>query len=309
MPDRGRWARGITRSLGQAVERIGGWRNVRLVVTGIGALWLLAVVTGVLPYNLHPNDSHAYWAVDPSNPYGGAQLGSEDAFLYSPAIAQLLAPFTLLPFAVFRIGYAIVSLGALVAAGAAYTIVVPGVIEDLVRGNIHVLLAAVMIVGFRYPGAWSFVLLTKVTPGIGLLWFAIRREWRALAQVTAVTAGVMVVSVLIGGIGLWEDWIKLLASNAGTSRTYEYLFFAFPSFGVRLPFALGVIVWAAATGRRWAVPIAAFLALPVIWPSGFALLAAVPPLWITDRRRGCASEDTDAATTPQQEGSPRPSSR
>jgi hypothetical protein len=232
--------------------------------------------------------------VDPANPYRDASLGGEDAFLYAPAIAQLLAPFTLLPFAVFRIGYGIVSLGALVGAGAAYTMVVPGVIEDLVRGNVHVLLAVVMIVGFRYPGAWSFVLLTKVTPGIGLLWFAIRREWRALAQVTAVTAAVVVVSVLIGGIGLWEDWVRLLASNAGTSRTYEYLFFAFPSFGVRLPFALGVIVWAAATGRRWAVPIAAFLALPVVWPSGFALLAAVPPLWIEDRRRGCMPVGSDA---------------
>jgi hypothetical protein len=285
--------------LGGAIELIGGWRNARRLLTIAGALWLLAVITGVLPYNLHPNDSHAYWAVDPANPYGGAQLGSEDAFLYSPAIAQLLAPFTLLPFEVFRIGYGIVSLGALVAAGAAYTIVVPGVVEDLVRGNIHVLLAAVMIVGFRYPGAWSFVLLTKVTPGIGLLWFAIRREWRALAQVTAVTLAVVVVSVLIGGIGLWEDWIRLLASNAGTSRTYEYLFFAFPPFGVRLPFALGVIVWGAATGRRWTVPIAAFLALPVIWPSGFALLAAVLPLWIEDRRRDSTSPDPEDDPAPQ----------
>ena len=62
----------------------------------------------------------------------------------------------------------------------AYTIPVPGVIEDLVRGNIHVLLAVTILAGFRYPGAWSFVVLTKVTPGIGLLWFAIRREWGAL---------------------------------------------------------------------------------------------------------------------------------
>ncbi len=287
MPDLGTWVGSVSLSLGRAVERIGGWRTIRLLLSGLGALLLLAVVAGVLPYDLHPNDSHAYWAVDPSNPYRDAALGGEDAFLYAPAVAQLLAPFTALPFTVFRIGYGILSLGALAATGAAYTLVVPGVIEDLVRGNIHVLLAVVLMVGFRYPGAWSFVLLTKVTPGIGLLWFAIRGEWRALAQVTAVTAAVVVVSVLIGGIGLWEDWIRLLASNAGTSRTYEYLFFAFPSFGVRLPFALGVIVWAAATGRRWAVPIAAFLALPVIWPSGFALLAAVPPLWIEDRRRGC----------------------
>ena len=286
MPDLGSWGARVTLLLGRAIERIGGWRTVRWAVTTIGVLWLVGIATGILPYNLHPNDSHAYWAVDPANPYRDAALGSVDAFLYAPAIAQLLAPFTLLPFTVFRLGYAAISLGALTLAGAAYTLVVPGVVEDLVRGNIHVLLAAVILVGFRYPGAWSFVLLTKVTPGIGLLWFAIRREWRALGWVALATGAVVAVSVLVGGIGLWEDWIRLLASNAGTSRTYSYGFFALPPFGFRLPFALAVIVWAAVTGRRWAVPIAAFLALPVIWPSGFALLAAVPPLWIKDRRRG-----------------------
>jgi hypothetical protein len=288
VPELSGWTGEVVPRLDRAVERIGGWRTVRVGLTLIGLLWLAGIAFGILPYNTHPNDSHAYWAVDPSNPYRDAALGSVDAFLYAPAIAQLLAPFTLLPFEVFRLGYGAVSLGALWLSGAAYTLVVPGVIEDLVRGNIHVLIAVVLIIGFRYPAAWSFVLLTKVTPGIGLLWFAIRREWRPLAWVTLATAAIVAISVLIGGIGLWEDWIRLLASNAGTSRTFDYGFFAMPPFGFRLPFALAVIAWAAVTGRRWAVPIAAFLALPVIWPSGYALLAAVPPLWIADRQTGCS---------------------
>ena len=269
------------------LARIGGWRSVRWGLTAIGLAWLVGVISGVIPYDLGPNDSHAYWSVDPMAPYAGARLGSADAFLYAPAIAQLLAPFTLLPFAIFRVLYGAVSLGALVASGAAYTLVVPGVVEDLVRGNVHVLMAVAILAGFRVPGAWAFILLTKVTPGIGLAWFAIRREWRALGQVALVTGVVVLISVLVGGIGLWEDWIRLLASSAGSDRSYTYLFFTMPPFWFRLPFALGVIAWAAATGRRWGVPIAAFLALPVIWPSGFALLAAVPPLWIADRRFGC----------------------
>ncbi len=54
----------------------------------------------------------------------------------------------------------------------------PPAILELINGNIHLLLAAAIALGFRYPWTWSFVLLTKVTPGIGLVWFAVRREWR-----------------------------------------------------------------------------------------------------------------------------------
>jgi hypothetical protein len=223
--------------------------------------------------------------VDVADPYRDAKLGGTDAFLYAPAVAQFLAPFTRLPFDVFRVLLGLASLGALAAVGAAYTIVVPGVIEDLVRGNIHVLLAAAILAGFRFPGVWAAMLLTKVTPGIGLLWFAIRREWRALALVAVVMALIVGVSILFFGIGLWQEWIRLLATSAESPRTYTYLGITPPSLLVRLPLAVAVVAWGALTNRRWTVPVAAFLALPVIWPSGFALLAAVPPLAIADRRR------------------------
>jgi len=51
------------------------------------------------------------------------------------------------------------------------------------RLSIHArgLLAVAIAVGFRYPAAWALVLITKVTPGIGLVWFAVRREWCPLA--------------------------------------------------------------------------------------------------------------------------------
>ncbi len=269
-----------------AIGLVGGWRGVRWLLTGIGLLLLALVIFGVIPYDLHPNDSHAYWVVNPADPYPDARLGGVDAFLYAPAVAQLLAPFTHLPFEVFRVLLGAVSLGALAAAGAAYTLVVPGVIEDLVRGNIHVLLAAAIIAGFRWPGVWSAMLLTKVTPGVGLIWFALRREWRALARVAVVTGLIVAASILFFGIGVWQEWIRLLATSAESPRTYTYLGIAPPRLLVRMPVAVLVIAWGALTNRRWAVPVGAFLALPVIWPSGFALLAAVPPLVIGDRRQG-----------------------
>jgi len=148
-----------------------------------------------------------------------------------------------------------------------------------------VILAAAIIAGFRWPGLWVAMLLTKVTPGVGLLWFAVRREWGALAQVAAVTGLVVGASLLIGGVRVWEEWIRLLATSAESARTYTYLGIAPPALVWRLPLAVVVVTWGAVTDRRWTVPLAAFLALPVIWPSGFAILAAIPPLVIDDRRR------------------------
>lgn len=271
--------------IGSVFVRLGGWRRVRQAMVVIGLAWLLLVALGIWPYDLHPNDSHAYWVVNPRYPYRDADLGAPDAFFYAPAVAQFLAPFTALPFDVFRLGFAGLDLVALALSGTLYTIPLPGIIEDVVRGNIHILMAVAILAGFRYPGTWAFLVLTKVTPAIGLLWFAIRREWGALVQVAVVTGAIVGVSILIGGIGLWVDWIRLLVTSSGDPRTYTYFGVAPPAFILRLPMAALVVAWGAWTDRRWTVPIAAFLALPVIWPSGFALLLAVPQLWMADRRR------------------------
>lgn len=271
--------------IGSVFEHLGGWRRVRQAMAVIGLAWLVLVALGIWPYDLHPNDSHAYWIVNPRDPYRGAALGAPGAFFYAPAVAQLLAPFTALPFDVFRLGLAGLDLVALTLSGTLYTIPLPGVIEDFVRGNIHILMAVAILAGFRYPGTWAFLLLTKVTPAIGLLWFGIRREWGALAQVVVVTGAIVGISVLIGGIGVWVDWIRLLVTSSQDPRTYTYFGLAPPALILRLPMAGVVVAWGAWTDRRWAVPIAAFLALPVIWPSGFALLLAVPQLWMADRRR------------------------
>jgi hypothetical protein len=99
-----------------------------------------------------------------------------------------------------------------------------------------------------------------------------------------VTALVVAASVVLGGFQLWLDWIRLLATSAESPRVYTYLGFAPPPLVIRMPVAVAVVAWGAWTNRRWTVPISALLALPVIWPSGFALLAAVPPLWLADRR-------------------------
>ena len=49
---------------------------------------------------------------------------------------------------------------------------------------------------------------------------------------------------------------------------------------LRLPVALVLVAWGARTDRRWTVPVAALLALPVIWLTSLSMLAALVPLGI-----------------------------
>ncbi len=85
---------------------------------------------------------------------------------------------------------------------ALWVLAFPPVALELYYGNVNLLIAAAIALGFRYPAAWSFVLLTKVTPGVGLLWFAVRREWRQLAIALGVTAVIVAASVALDG-RLW----------------------------------------------------------------------------------------------------------
>ena len=67
-------------------------------------------------------------------------------------------------------------------------VVTPPIASEISLGNIHAFIGVLVIVGFRWPAAWSLILLTKVTPGVGLLWFVFRREWRNLGIALAATA-------------------------------------------------------------------------------------------------------------------------
>ena len=120
--------------------------------------------------------------------------------------------------------------------------------------------------GFRYPAAWSFVLLTKVTPGVGLLWFAVRREWRQLGIALGVTAVVVVASLVVDG-PMWGQWLDAVrrdsAANLGD-------LLAIPLW-LRLPIAAAVVIWGARTDRAWTVPVAATVAMPVLWIATFSV--------------------------------------
>jgi hypothetical protein len=223
-------------------------------------------------------DAFAYWSVDLADPYART-AGGFGAFTYSPAVARLFAPFSLLAWWQFLWLWLALLVATVIWLGWRSTLVVlafPPVAFELYHGNIHLLLGAAIALGFRYPAAWAFVLLTKVTPGIGLLWFIVRREWRSLGIALAVTAAIVALSVAVDG-RLWVAWVQesLLATAGGAPLNQPHI--AVPLW-LRLPVAAGLVIWGARRDRRWTVPLAAAVALPVLWPAGFAILAALGTL-------------------------------
>lgn len=113
-------------------------------------------------------------------------------------------------------------------------------------------------------------------PGIGLLWFAVRGEWRSLAIALGATAAIMLGSFVLLP-DQWRDWVDVVLQNAAAGRSGTWASVPIPLW-IRLPFAVALVVWGARTDRRWTVPVAAMLALPALWYGGLSMLLAVIPL-------------------------------
>ena len=255
------------------------WRVAKPALAIAGGAYLLGAVFGLIPFTLQLGvppglDTVAYWRADLGNLYQGAEIGERDAFLYSPAFAQALVPLRVLPFEVVYALWLLASIGVLVWMRVAWTLAFPPVLADLYFGNIHVFYALAIVIGFRSAATWALPLLTKVLPGIGVLWFAFRAEWRPLAIAVAGTIAIATLSFAIAP-SLWFDWVDSLTANVG--RDTGMRSDAIP-LALRLVPAVAILFWGARTDRRWAVPIAVFLASPTIWPGSAAVLvAAVSP--------------------------------
>jgi hypothetical protein len=249
-------------------------------------------------------DAFAYWSVDRPDVYA-IPHGGEAAFLYSPPVALVADLFDMLPWPAFLVLWTTILVGCVIWIGRspiwiAAAFAFPAVILELDFGNIHILMALAIVLGFAHPWTWSFILLTKPTAGVGLLWFAARREWRALGIALGVTAILALVSWLIAP-GLWADYIaRLLDTPPDAARPMVLV--PLPLW-LRMVLAAALVVWGARTDRRWTVPIAVMVALPVAWFIGAAvLLAIIPELRgkVGPRFQGDPRADTAAATVQPQ---------
>jgi hypothetical protein len=258
--------------------------------------WLMLILPRTPNFDSLPGfDSYAYWNVDPFHPYTAA-LGTLGSFTYSPAFALAASPAHLLSFDLFFLIwdlFLVVNLVWLTRRTVLVWLVFLPVPLELYHGNVHILLATVCVLGFEYPALWSLALLTKVTPGISLLWFVVRREWRSLAWALGATAAISAVSFVIAP-SAWFDWIKFLSTSqetgAGANDWYAFLF---PPLWLRVAAAALLVVWGARTDRRWVVPIATAVAMPVFWVTTPAVLVALPRLM--GKSRSASRETADLA--------------
>jgi hypothetical protein len=256
---------------------------------------MVIMATPYAPDSLGPgHDARAYWSAPIEDPYSPSAYGRSDAaycwtdttwdshcYRYSPAFLLAFSPLQAIGWQLFVGLWAALMVGVLFWMTRAL-LFLPALLISLPEiwgGNITILLAAAIVLGFTRPWAWALPLLTKVTPGVGLLWFAVRREWLNLAVALAATVAVIGLAAAFTP-GLWQEWYTTLMGGTSASTV--------PAGAVpipllpRLPFAIAIIVVAAWRGERWLLPIGILLAMPVIWWGYVAILSACIALKRTD---------------------------
>ena len=276
-------------------------RAIRHALMLVGLLSLPYIVLINQSRSMFGFDAYAYWAIDLSNLYGesSGNTSALGAFRYTPAFGQVFAPAHAIPWELFLGLWCVAMAAALVwLAGRNWLLLLafPPIALELYHGNIHLFMAVAIVVGFRYPVAWAFILLSKVTPGVGVLWFLFRREWRNFALALGVTAAIAGISFVVAP-NLWREYVSTMVDNLTYDPGHPY---PVPiPLPIRTAAAAALVWWGARTDRRWVVPVAAVLALPIIWFHGLAVLAAIIPLWREDQagRKIASVPGTSAAAT------------
>jgi hypothetical protein len=277
-----RGERGIAVRFGTVAQRIVevSWsrRGSILNAAQLGAVVLL--VAWAIPWLLvgYQGDAHGYWLARLGHLYDRA-WPTYGASPYSPVFHQLIVPLTSLAWPAFyalwvavlvvALAWLVTPLGALAAL-----LLYPPATTDVLSGNINTLLAVGVVLAFRTPRIWPLMILTKVTPGVGLVWFAARGAWRYLLEAAVVTLVIIGISAFFAP-GDWLAWLNLLRAGQQAPPPFEAL--ALPLW-LRLLAAAGL---AFVGGRRnwpWILPIAVTLALPVISIAGLVILLAIPRL-------------------------------
>ncbi|HEY3380637.1 MAG TPA: glycosyltransferase family 87 protein [Vicinamibacterales bacterium] len=239
---------------------------------GLGVALAVAQVSHLVP---SAQDAHVYYAAKPGYLYAERYAFAEEPFTYSPAFADVLAPFRLLPehwFMALWQGGLIAVLVATIRAWALPVLLIDVafllsgvpvslVLADIAMGNVHVLLGAAAVAGLRRPGVWAFALLSKLTPGVGLLWFLARREWRNLAVALGTTGTVALLSFVVIP-GDWFEWVRFLAGG----EDFPLPVIPVP-LAVRLAMSAALLWWGARANHPWVVPVAVGWAIPIPYPT------------------------------------------
>jgi hypothetical protein len=265
-------------------------RDVAGIVVAL-AFWILVIVMSDPTINVSEpgqgwvtaQDARSYYGLNLADLYTGrSDWNTIGAYPYSPAFAQLVYPLDLLPWPAFVGAWTAILIGAvyLLTGRQLFLVGLAVGAMEIAGGNVSLLLTLAIVGGFRWPWTWAFVLLTKITPGVGLLWFLLRREWRHLAIAIGATAVVLAASYLVLPEA-WRDWVELLRGNTSKGGTWAAV--PIPLL-IRAPAGLALITWGALRNQRWTVPVGAMLCLPALWYGSLSMLLGVIPLTTSEER-------------------------
>lgn len=254
-------------------DRVAWWIGVAGLVAVWG--WLLIAQPVVIgkPFGV---DAMAYHGASLANPYTGPQVGMPGAYLYPPPFIQVLTPLRLLPWEVFIavwLALELVVLAWLIGPALGLLVLaIPFVLAEVAIGNVHLFMAAALVLGLRHPAGWAFIALTKPTVGAVGTWHLFRGEWRHAGVALMTTLGIVAISLLLGA-DLWIAWLDRMRADTGTAGTGWMI-----SLTIRVVLASALVGFAARRRQPVFLPVAAYLALPIPWAEGLTLLAAIPRL-------------------------------
>jgi hypothetical protein len=210
--------------------------------------------------------------------YSAAQLAgpyapqAQEGFLYPPALAALVTPLAaIFPLDPGAANWIWSGLGAAILVWAvlalvrsekldecfrflngrgrwwlvAWAFAFPPVIDELVVGNVHLLLVGLLTAawlgvrrahsggvgggaagasGDRLAGiAVGAAAIVKIFPILLVLWFALTQRWRAAAWAIAAALAIAVVSLPITGLQPWLDYPTVLANLSSTPNATDAL--------------------------------------------------------------------------------------
>lgn len=260
-----------------------------VVLAAIGGV-LLAVIVGT--FWMTPNDNLAYWIaaerLAAGQPIYAAPSAAFEpyAYHYPPPLAQALAPLTLVIPVVWYIaiyrgllllttwdlaGRRMLQMLALIAF-------IPIAVE-LRFENVELFMALAIVLGLgRWPWAFAVMAVIKVSPGLGVVYLALRRRWRDAALAAIVGLAIVGVSFALDP-GLWTAFFESVGGREGsTGNSLIPLPYVIRAVG-----GVALVVAGGLLGRRngeLLLVAGVTLANPNLTVAGFAVLAAVVPIWM-----------------------------
>lgn len=241
------------------------------------------------------------------NPYSGqGDLGQENQYRYPPLLAMVIPV----------LGWPPLWYGLLAASIAATiwlwyrTAGLPGLLvpallvgawgQQLINGNSQAivvwLLAITPLTGRAGPAALALATMLKIHPVIGLVWFAGRRDWRALGIYAGVAGALLLVQLPWLG-----DFVRYYLTDPAAAETIPGMSLRaiHPAVWVVGIVVMLVLAWRYAETRYgWLLAtVAQLVALPRVLLVNLALLLAAP---LPPRRPASATSSTPAPTaTPE----------